>query len=129
MRWLAHILVGEPVTTSPGYARVCTVGRAACMSVELMNRAAFTLGALLVWRFGTYMRLPGVDLAAWEMMYQALAGGMLRQMDALSGGAIHRLGILSLSLTPYVTSAILLQLLSMASHRLRRLADDEAGRR
>src|SRR5262249_840935 len=43
--------------------------------------------------------------------------------------ALHRLGILSLALTPYVTSAILLQLLSMVSHRLRRLADDEAGRR
>src|SRR5262249_47602901 len=106
-----------------------TVGGPAHMSTELIKRCALTLGALLVWRLGTYIPLPGVDPMAWEILYQAQSGGILGRANALSGGALHRLGILSLALTPYVTSAILLQLLSMVSHRLRRLADDEAGRR
>jgi preprotein translocase subunit SecY len=99
------------------------------MSTELIKRGAITLGALLVWRLGTYIPLPGVDLTAWEMLFRAQSGGMLGQANTLSGGALHRLGILSLSLTPYVTSAVVLQLLSMVSRALRRLADDEPGRR
>jgi preprotein translocase subunit SecY len=99
------------------------------MSTELIKRGAITLGALLVWRLGTYIPLPGVDLTAWAMLYQAQSGGVLGQANALSGGALHRLGILSLSLTPYLTSAVILQLLSMVSRALRRLADDEPGRR
>src|SRR5262249_62176335 len=71
----------------------------------------------------------GVDPIAGEALTQAQCGGILGRANALSGGALHRLCILSLALTPYVTSAVLLQLLSMVSHRLRRLADGEAGRR
>jgi len=99
------------------------------MPTELVKRCALTLGALLVWRLGTYIPLPGVDLMAWEMLFHAQSGGSLAQANALSGDAVRRLSILSLSLTPYVTSAILLQLLSIVSRRLRRLADDESGRR
>jgi preprotein translocase subunit SecY len=56
-------------------------------------------------------------------------GGMLGQADALSGGALRTLSILSLSITPYVTAAIIIQLLAMVSRRLRVLADYEGGRR
>jgi preprotein translocase subunit SecY len=63
------------------------------------------------------------------MLFDAQSGGMLGQANALSGGALRRLSILSLSITPYVTSAVILQVLSMVSRRLRALADDETGRR
>ena len=99
------------------------------MSTELVKRGAFTIGALLVWRLGTYIPLPGIDPTAWEMLFQSQSRGILGQANALSGGALHRLGIFSLSLTPYITSAVILQLLSMVSRTLRRLADDEPGRR
>jgi preprotein translocase subunit SecY len=99
------------------------------MSTELIKRGAITLVALLVYLVGTYIPLPGVDATAWAMLFDAQSGGMLGQANALSGGALRRLGILSLSITPYVTSAVILQVLSMVSRRLRALADDEAGRR
>jgi preprotein translocase subunit SecY len=56
------------------------------------------------------------------------SGGVLGQANALSGGAIRRLSILSLAIAPYVTAALILQVLSMVSRRLRALADDERGR-
>jgi preprotein translocase subunit SecY len=98
------------------------------MSAELMKRSAYTLGALLVYWLGLRIPLPGVDLAAWTAVFDMQSGGMLGQANALSGGALRTLGILSLSITPYVTGAIILQLLSMVSRRLRALADDERGR-
>lgn len=99
------------------------------MSTELMRRGAFTLGALLVYWVGLHIPLPGVDAAAWMAVFDMQSGGMLGQVNALSGGAVRRLSILSLSITPYVTSAVILQVLSMVSRRLRMLAGDEPGRR
>jgi preprotein translocase subunit SecY len=98
------------------------------MFPELMKRGAFTLFALLVYWLGLQIPLPGTDVAAWTDVFDMQAGGMLGQANALSGGAMRTLGILSLSITPYVTGAIILQLLSMVSRRLRALADDERGR-
>jgi preprotein translocase subunit SecY len=98
------------------------------MFPELMKRAAFTLGALLVYWLGLRIPLPGVDAAAWTALFDAQSSGVLGQANTLAGGALRTLGILSLSVTPYVTAAILLQLLSMVSRRLRALADDERGR-
>ncbi len=99
------------------------------MSTELIKRGAFTLGALLIYWIGVHIPLPGIDVAAWTAVFDMQSGGMLGQANALSGGALRRLGILSLSITPYVTSAVILQVLSMVSRRLRALADDETGRR
>jgi preprotein translocase subunit SecY len=99
------------------------------MSTELMRRGAFTLGGLLVYWVGLHIPLPGVDTAAWMAVFDMQSGGMLGQANALSGGAVRRLGILSLSITPYVTSAVILQVLSMISRSLRKLAADEPGRR
>ena len=98
------------------------------MSTELIKRSAFTIGALLVYWLGLNIPLPGIDAAAWTAIFDMQAGGLLRQMDALSGGALRRLSIISLSITPYVTTAIILQLLAMVSRRLRALGDSERGR-
>jgi len=95
----------------------------------LMKRSAFTLGALLVCLIGIYIPLPGVDVSAWKVLFDAQSHGMLGQADALSGGALSRLSIFSLSITPYVSSAIIVQLLAMVSPTLATLRNDgERGR-
>ena len=98
------------------------------MSTELVKRAALTVGALLVYRLGLYIPLPGIDASAWTAIFDTQSGGVLGQANALAGGALRRLSILSLSIMPYVTVAIILQLLAMVSRRLRAFADDERGR-
>jgi preprotein translocase subunit SecY len=98
------------------------------MSTELLKRCAFTIVALLIYWLGLHIPLPGVDAAAWAQIFAMQSGGMIGQADALSGGALRRLSILSLSIAPYVTAAVILQVLAMVSRRLRALADDERGR-
>jgi preprotein translocase subunit SecY len=98
------------------------------MSEELIKRSAFTLGALLAYWIGLRIPLPGIDVAAWMAIFDMQAGGVLRQGNALSGGGLRTLGVLSLTIMPYVTSAIIMQVLSMVSRRVRALADEERGR-
>jgi len=100
------------------------------MNSELARRIAFTLGALLVYRLGVHIPVPGVNLAAWTRLFDSQAGGILGQINVLSGGAVRSLGLFSISLTPYITTAIVLQLISIASRRLAALWNDgEAGPR
>src|SRR5215470_5188457 len=77
------------------------------MTPELMRRAALTVGALLVYRIGTYVPLPGIDPAAWAMIYKSQSGGFL---DVFNAGGIHRMAILALHLVPYLTAAAFVQL-------------------
>jgi preprotein translocase subunit SecY len=98
------------------------------MSTELLRRSAITIVALLIYLLGLHIPLPGIDAAAWMAIFNTQSGGMLGQANALSGGALRTLSILSLSITPYVTSAIILQVLAMVWRRLRALADDDRGR-
>jgi preprotein translocase subunit SecY len=88
------------------------------MSPELPRRIAFTLGALLVYRLGTFIPLPGVDLSSWGPVLDANRGGILGMANASAGDAIGRLSIFSLSIAPYLSAAIMIQLVSMVSSRL-----------
>ena len=63
---------------------------------ELKKRIWFTLGALLVYRLGTYIPLPGIDPAAWDQIFQPQAGGILGMFNMFSGGGIHRMAIFAL---------------------------------
>jgi len=83
------------------------------MSSELWRRVGFTIGALLVFRLGTYIPLPGLDLGVLSAVFGTQSGAVWRGANLTSGGAAGRLAIFSLSLTPYLTAAILLQLLSI----------------
>jgi preprotein translocase subunit SecY len=86
--------------------------------IELAWRIAFTVGALLVYRFGTFVPLPGLDPAALAELYRGSPNG------------IHRLAIFALGIVPYVSAAIILQLLTLVSGRLRALKQSGArGRR
>lgn len=80
------------------------------MTSELMRRIAFTLGALLIFRIGTFVPLPGIDIAVWERIFGAQENGLLGLINQSSGGAVGRLAIFALGITPYVSAAIVLQL-------------------
>ena len=100
------------------------------MTSEFWKRVAFTLGALLVFRLGSYIPLPGIDLGVWEQIFNSSRGGILQSFNAASGGAVERLSVFALGITPYVAAAIIVQLVSFFLPRLRALRDSgEAGRR
>lgn len=96
----------------------------------LGRRIGFTIGALLVVRLGTHIPLPGIDPELWQLIYRQHAGGVLGTLDWFAGGGVGRLSIFALSLVPFVTASLLLQLASILSPALRSLPRrGENGRR
>ena len=97
---------------------------------ELKKRLWFTLGALLVYRFGTYIPLPGIDPSAWEQIFRSQAGGILGMFNMFSGGGIHRMAILALNIMPYISASIIIQLMTTVSPTLEALKKEgERGRK
>jgi preprotein translocase subunit SecY len=100
------------------------------MHRELWKRIAFTLAALLVARLGVAIPLPGINPDVLTEVFGRHANGLLGAANLVSGGGLHLVSILALSVTPYVTAAVLVQLVTMMSRRLRARADaGESGRR
>jgi preprotein translocase subunit SecY len=96
----------------------------------LQQRIWFTLGALLVYRLGTYIPVPGIDLTAYQASFDSAKQGIAGMFDLFAGGAVHRMAIFALNLIPYITASIVVQVLSTASPRLEALKKEgEAGRR
>src|SRR6201987_4447917 len=97
---------------------------------ELKKRIWFTLGALLVYRLGTYIPLPGIDPAAGEQGFRTQAGGILGMFNMFAGGGIHRLAIFALNIMPYISASIIIQLMTTVSPTLEQLKKEgEAGRK
>ena len=97
---------------------------------ELKKRIWFTLGALLVYRLGTYIPLPGVDPSAWDQIFRTQSGGILGMFNMFSGGGIHRLAIFALNIMPYISASIIVQLLTSVLPSLEALKKEgEAGRK
>ena len=97
---------------------------------ELKKRIWFTLGALLVYRLGTYIPLPGIDPNIWEQVFRTQAGGILGMFNMFAGGGIHRMAIFALGIMPYISSSIILQLLTVVWPYLEKLSKEgELGRR
>ena len=98
------------------------------MTPELGRRIAFTLGALLVYRMGTYIPLPGIDSRIWSEFFRS-QGGLLSTLSDFSGGAIQRLAIFALGIMPYLSAAIVMQLMAIASSKLASMRErDDRGR-
>jgi preprotein translocase subunit SecY len=96
----------------------------------LQQRILFTLGALLVYRLGTYIPVPGIDPDAYAQTFQQAQSGIFGMFDLFAGGAVHRMAIFALNLIPYITASIVVQVLATASPRLEALKKEgEAGRR
>jgi preprotein translocase subunit SecY len=97
---------------------------------ELKKRIWFTLGALLVYRFGTYIPLPGIDPQAWDQIFRQQAGGILGMFNMFSGGGINRMAIFALNIMPYISASIIIQLMTTVSPTLEALKKEgEAGRK
>ena len=79
---------------------------------ELKKRIWFTLGALLVYRLGTYIPLPGIDPSAWEQIFRTQAGGILGMFNMFAGGGIQRMAIFALNIMPYISASIIIQLMT-----------------
>ena len=88
---------------------------------ELKKRLWFTLGALLVYRFGTYIPLPGIDPSARDQIFRSQAGGILGMFNMFSGGGIDRMAIFALNIMPYISASIIIQLLTTVSPTLEAL--------
>src|SRR6188508_445048 len=97
---------------------------------ELKKRIWFTLGALLVYRLGTYIPLPGIDPTAWDQIFRTQAGGILGMFNMFAGGGIHRMAIFALNIMPYISASIIIQLMTTVSPTLEQLKKEgEQGRK
>ncbi len=99
-------------------------------ATELRQRIWFTLGALIVFRLGTYVPMPGIDPAAYSSAFQGQSQGILGIFNMLAGGAVGRMAIFALGIMPYISASIIVQLLATVSPRLEALKKEgEAGRK
>lgn len=99
-------------------------------ATELKSRLLFVLGALIVYRLGTYIPIPGIDPEVLKQIFAQHQGGVLGVFNMFSGGALSRMTIFALSVMPYISASIIMQLMSVASPQLAALKKEgEAGRR
>ena len=97
---------------------------------ELKRRLFFVLGALLVYRIGTHVPVPGIDPAALSALYEQQRGTILDMFNMFSGGALGRFAIFALGIMPYISASIIMQLLSATVPTLEQMKKEgEAGRR
>ncbi|MCP4327333.1 MAG: preprotein translocase subunit SecY [Alphaproteobacteria bacterium] len=99
-------------------------------ATELKKRIWFTLGALIIYRLGTYIPVPGIDPGILEDIFQQNAGGILGMFDMFAGGALGRMTIFALNIMPYISAAIIMQLMTAVSPHLEQLKKEgETGRK
>src|SRR5436309_9201447 len=97
---------------------------------DLRNRVLFTLALLGVYRIGANIPTPGINEAVLQQMFQQAAGSVLGIFDLFSGGNFRKLTIFALGIMPYITSSIILQLMTVVFPYLERLQKEgELGRR
>jgi preprotein translocase subunit SecY len=97
---------------------------------ELRNRLLFVLGALIVYRLGTFVPVPGVDPAAMTRFMDLQAGTIVDLFNMFSGGALERFSLFALNVMPYITASIIIQLAAQVFPTLQALRKEgESGRR
>lgn len=97
---------------------------------ELRNRLLFVLVALIIYRIGTYIPVPGIDPAAMARFFDQQSSTILGMFNMFSGGALERLSIMALGIMPYISASIIMQLMSAVVPSLKELKKEgEAGRR
>lgn len=99
-------------------------------ATELKKRIWFTLGALLVYRFGTYIPMPGINTDALRQTFEHHASGVLGLFNMFAGGAVGRMAIFALGIMPYISASIIVQLMTSVIPSLEALKKEgEAGRK
>ena len=100
------------------------------MASDLKNRIIFTVLILCVYRFGTYVPLPGIDPEALQSLMETKQKGLLGMFNIFSGGAVSRMAIFALGIMPYISSSIIIQLLTGVSETFKNLKNQgEIGRK
>jgi preprotein translocase subunit SecY len=99
-------------------------------ATELKKRIWFTLSALVIYRLGTYIPAPGIDPAIMQQIFEQQAGGILGMFNLFAGGALGRMTIFALNIMPYISAAIIMQLMTSVSPTLDALKKEgESGRK
>ena len=99
-------------------------------ATELHKRIGFTLLALIVYRIGTYIPLPGIDPVRMNALFNQRGGGILDMFNMFSGGALQRMTIFALNIMPYVSASIIVQLMSSVIPSLETLKKEgDSGRK
>jgi preprotein translocase subunit SecY len=97
---------------------------------DLKKRIWFTLGALIIYRLGTYIPIPGVDAGELAKFAAQNASGILGWVNGLAGGALGRMAIFALNIMPYISASIIIQLMTTVSPHLEQLKKEgEQGRK
>ena len=97
---------------------------------DLKRRIWFTLGALLVYRFGTFIPLPGISIDAFKAVFAQQSSGILGMVNMFAGGAVERMAIFALNIMPYISASIIMQLMTSVSPQLEALKKEgESGRK
>src|ERR1700722_9287336 len=98
-------------------------------ATDLKKRIWFTLGALIVFRLGSYIPVPGVDAAVMAHLMTQNGGGILGMFNMFTGGALGRMTIFALAVFPYISSSIIVQMMSAAVPALQSLRKEgDSGR-
>src|SRR5690348_851302 len=90
-------------------------------ATELKKRLLFVMGALIVYRMGTFITIPGIDPVAMAQLIQQQSRGVLGLFDVFSGGALSRMSIFALNIMPYISAAIIIQLLASVNPALEQM--------
>ncbi len=99
-------------------------------ATELKQRLLFVLGALIIYRLGTFIPIPGIDPVILDEIFRQHQGGVLGVFNMFSGGALSRMTIFALAVMPYISASIIIQLMSVAVPQLAQLKKEgESGRR
>jgi len=99
-------------------------------ATDLQKRIWYTIIALVVYRIGTFIPIPGIDPAAFANAFQQQAGGILGMFNTFSGGAVERMAVFALNVMPYISASIIMQLMSTSVPSLERLKKEgEVGRK
>ncbi len=97
---------------------------------DLKRRLWFLLGALVVYRIGSYIPVPGIDPEQLKQLFDSQSGGILGMFDMFSGGALSRASVFALGIMPYISASIIVQMMAAVSPQLEALKKEgEAGRR
>ena len=88
-------------------------------SKELLQRIGFVAAALIVYRIGTHIPVPGVDPVALAAMFEQTKGSILDVLNMFSGGALQRLSVMALGVMPYISASIIMQMLTAVEPRLK----------
>lgn len=97
---------------------------------ELKSRLLFVLGALIVYRLGAHIPVPGINADVLAKLFESQSGGILGMFNMFSGGALSRFTVFALGIMPYISASIIMQLLTVVSPKMEQLKKEgEAGRR